>query len=304
MAARLAFIVNPISGTGGQMGGVGALERSVGELLAARGVSADLWFTERPGHARELAAHASAAGASTVIAWGGDGTVNEVASTLAFTQTRLGIIPRGSGNGLARGLGLPLHTGKALDVALGDGEAIIDVGELDGRRFVNAAGVGLDAAIAHRFAADGRMRGLRRYVELTLREILSYEARSQLVVADGVRIETRPLLLTLANGRQFGNGAVIAPAAKLDDGQLDLVIAESRHPLVALLQAPMLFLGGATALPGVTTRRVSHVSISGAAPIRYHVDGEPGLGGATIHASVHAGALRVKVPAATQPTNR
>ncbi len=292
-------IVNPISGVGGRAGRSAELERSVSAVLSARRIDGQVWLTEAPGHARELAAGAVADGVRTVVAWGGDGTVNEVAAALAFTSTRLGIVPVGSGNGLARCLRIPLTPAAALDVAVGDRDMAIDVGEFDGRRFVNVAGVGLDAAIAHRFAADGmERRGLRRYVELAIREILSYRAASYSVIADGDVLKAEPFLLTLANGTQFGNGAVIAADARTDDGYLDLVIAATRSPLVGLLQAPMVFMGGLTRLPGVTTRLVTDVTLTSDEPIRYHVDGEPGVGGTTVHVVVHPGVLRVMIPPA------
>jgi YegS/Rv2252/BmrU family lipid kinase len=297
LAFSLAVIVNPFSGVGRRSGRAAERLRSVSAMLSARGIEPSVCVTEGPGHARELAMQFVAQGVRTVVAWGGDGTVNEVATALAFTDAHLAIVPAGSGNGLARCLGIPLDAARALGVALGPHHTAIDVGEFAGRRFVNVAGVGLDAAIAHRFAAGGvKRRGLRRYAELTLREMWSYRGQTFTVLAHGETIQVRPLLLTLANGTQFGNGAVIARSAKTDDGLLDLVIATSRAPIVAVLQAPGLFLGGAAALPGVTTRLVSDVTITAPEPVRYHVDGEPGVGGTTVRAIVHPRVLRVMVP--------
>jgi YegS/Rv2252/BmrU family lipid kinase len=241
-------------------------------------------------------------GIDTVVAWGGDGTVNEVATTLAFTPSRLGIVPTGSGNGLARGLGIPLNAVRALDVAIGNQSRTIDVGEVDGRLFVNVAGIGLDATIAHAFAVGGlKRRGFRRYAEIALRESFAFRASDLTIVADGETIRTRPLLLVMANGSQFGGGAVIAPGAQLDDGKLDLIVAVERSPLLALAQAPWLFLGRATSLPGVSRRVVSDITITSSREIKYHLDGEPCVGGTIVRATIRARALRVMAP---QPTNR
>jgi len=279
------------------MGRGAELQQSVTAMVGSRGIAADVWVTDAPGHAYDIATKAVARGVSTVVAWGGDGTVNEVASALAFTASRMAIVPVGSGNGLARHLAIPLNPERALDVALGSHDTVIDVGELDGRRFVNVAGLGIDAAIAHCFAADGlRRRGLRRYAELTMTEVFAYRSQDCTIEANGEALRVRPLLLTLANGSQFGNGAFVARSARTDDGLLDLVIAKERAPLAALLQAPMLFFGGATRLPGVTTRQVSEVTVTSAAPIPYHVDGEPGVGGTTVRACIHPRGLRVMVP--------
>jgi diacylglycerol kinase (ATP) len=297
LASPLAVIINPISGTGGHHGRGAELQRSVVAMLRERELAPEVRVTEGVGHAHAIATDLASRGFGTVVAWGGDGTVNEVGTALAFTNTRLAIVPVGSGNGLARGLGIPLHAGRALDVAAGRHEVTIDVGELDGRRFLNVAGIGLDAAIAFRFASAGGRRGLRRYVELTLEEVFAHRAQACVIVANGEEIAVRPLMLTLANSRQFGNGAVIAPRARTDDGELDMVIVTDRSRLVALAQAPVLFLGGATRLPGVIVRRVTEVSIRADGPIRYHVDGEPGTGGEVVEVRVFPRALRVAVPA-------
>src|SRR5262245_57694752 len=159
----MIVIINPVSGTGARAGEARRRADLALARLSAHGLSPDVQITEAPGHARALAQAARDAGAAVVIAWGGDGTVNEVASALVGSSTALGVVPGGSGNGLARELNLPLAASAALEVALGGSERVIDAGEIDGRVFVNVAGIGLDARIAHRFAAWGnRRRGFRR----------------------------------------------------------------------------------------------------------------------------------------------
>jgi YegS/Rv2252/BmrU family lipid kinase len=231
-----------------------------------------------------------------VVAWGGDGTVNEVASALVGTSTALGIVPSGSGNGLARELNLPLGAVAALDVALGGSARVIDAGELDGRVFVNVAGIGLDARIAHRFAAWGsRRRGFRRYVECTLRELATFRADDLVVSCNGVESSIRPMILALANARQYGNGAVIAPDARLDDGTLDLVVVQDRSWPATLRHVPKLFTGRIGAAPGVSMSSVTEIRLASSLPLVYHVDGEPCTGGTEIHARVLPRALIVRV---------
>jgi len=165
--------------------------------------------TERPGHARELAAAARRRGVMTFVAWGGDGTVNEVGSALVGSDAALAIVPSGSGNGLARELNLPLDPAAAFDVALDGRSRLIDAGELDGRLFFNIAGLGLDACIAHRFAESGlERRGFLRYLELAAREVTSFTPIDYELTTDGRQQRVRPLLIALANGRQYGNGAL------------------------------------------------------------------------------------------------
>lgn len=311
-SARVAVIVNPISGTGGRADV--ALDRRVlaERMLAARRLDGVVHLTEYAGHARPLVRAALASGAALVIAWGGDGTVNEVASELVFSDVPLGIVPSGSGNGLARELQIPLRPDAAFAVALEGRARVIDAGEIDGRRFFNIAGLGLDARVAHEFAADGlRRRGFRRYLSIAIRDLFEYEPDEYTIVADGRVIRTRALTVALANGRQYGNGARIAPRARLDDGLLDLVVVDQRSPIAALLQSPMLFAGYVDRVPGVTTVTAKQIDItSGAAsagdgradvpvrahPVVCHVDGEPFVGGTSLQARVLPQALVVKVP--------
>ena len=293
----VAVIINPISGTGGRMEVARARAERAAALMAGRGLDAQVFMTARPGHARELAAGVLAGGATIVLAWGGDGTVNEVASVLAFRDATLAIIPSGSGNGLSRELGIPLDPARAFDVAFGGRECRIDAGELDHRLFFNIAGIGLDARVAHRFAADGLVRrGFLRYLEIAAQELLTYRADYHTVVTDGATVRVEALLIAIANGRQYGNGALIAPAARLDDGRLDVVIVAGRSPLAALVQAPRLFTGQIARAPGVTSVQAVDIEVTSAHPVVYHVDGEPFVGGASIAARPHPAALRVMVP--------
>jgi YegS/Rv2252/BmrU family lipid kinase len=294
---RVAVIVNPISGTGGRPEVARRRIAFAEAILKARDEGASLFVTEYAGHARDLARAAVESGVPLVVAWGGDGTVNEVASELVFRDVALGIIPSGSGNGLSRELGIPFDPRSAFQIAFAGRERVMDAGELDGHLFFNIAGFGLDARVAHEFASNGLVRrGFARYLEIAARELFSFVPEEHTVVAEGVATRTRAVIVALANGRQYGNGALIAPRARLDDGQLDLVIVSSRSPLAILMQAPMLFAGRVGDLPGVTMTTVSAVEITSARPVLYHVDGEPFVGGASLAARVHPGALRVRVP--------
>ncbi len=267
-----------------------------GSLLRARGLDVEAQFTERPGHGRELAASMLARGVSLVIAWGGDGTVNEVASALAFRDASLAVVPGGSGNGLARELRIPRGARAAFAVAFDGRDRTMDAGELDGRLFFNVAGVGLDARVAHEFAAGGRVRrGLSRYLAITARELFAFVPDDHTIVADGEVMHTRALLTAIANARQYGNGAIIAPAARIDDGRLDVVMVAYRSPWAALRQVPKLFSGRLARAPGVQMRTATDIEIRSARPVPYHVDGEPFVGGVSVRAQVHPRALRVRV---------
>jgi diacylglycerol kinase (ATP) len=266
-------------------------------VLAARGAQGAVHLTEGPGHAFELARAAVAERAAVVCAWGGDGTVNEVTRAVAGSGSALGVVPAGSGNGLARELGLPGDPTEALLVALGHRERVIDVGDAGGRLFVNLCGVGLDAHVAARFnARPGRRRGLTPYVTIGIREILRYRPREYAIRAGGEAWTERALVVVCANARQYGGGAVVAPTARPDDGQLELVAVAARPPLVALRDSLHLFRGTLDRAPGVRTVRTATVEIAGAEPILFHVDGEAVTGGTTLLVRIRPAVLRVRVP--------
>jgi diacylglycerol kinase (ATP) len=292
---RVAVIINPRAGRGRRGEAAAALAAVASAVLEARGVAGEVQVSERPGHAHELARRAIEAGSTLVVAWGGDGTVNEVGAAVAFTPAALGIVPAGSGNGLARMLGLPRQPRRALEAALDGRDRLIDGGECNGRLFFNVAGVGLDAEIAARFAVAGR-RGFLSYLGLTLRELFRYRPAHYRIGCDGEQRISHAWLVVAANGREFGNGARIAPHARIDDGLLDLVVIEARSVLRALWDLPRLYTGSVLRARGVWTRRIRAVEIAGAGPLTYHVDGEVGTGGAELHVRVHPGALRVRVP--------
>jgi YegS/Rv2252/BmrU family lipid kinase len=305
--ARALVIINPISGTGGRSDLVGPRVALAAAVAKTHHLDANILVTEAPGHAREMTREALAQGVRFFVAWGGDGTINEVGSALVHQQAALAVIPSGSGNGLARELRIPFAPRAAFDVALSGVERVIDCGELDGHYFFNMAGLGLDARVAHEFAAHGlERRGFRRYIEITVRELFRFEADEHTVVADGTTLRTRALFVVLANGRQYGNGAAIAPAALVDDGYLDVVVVEDRAVWKTLLAMPLVFAGQAARVPGVTMMRAREVELTAARPALLHVDGEPHVGGAHLMARVHPSALRVRVPAGplrgTRPT--
>ena len=294
---RIAVVINPISGTGGRLDVARQRAEFAAAFLSDRGVDAEVFLTEHGGHARELAGAALERGVSTVVAWGGDGTMNEVASTLAFRGAALGIVPSGSGNGLARELGIPFDPARAFDIALHGATRAIDAGELDGRLFFNIAGIGLDARVAHEFAVNGLVRrGFRRYLEITARELMAGAGSEHTIITDGETQRVRTLLIAIANGCQYGNGAVIAPQACLDDGLLDVVVVADRSPVMALLQAPRMLMGQIAQIPGVTMRTAVEIEITSGQAVIYHVDGEPFVGGASVHARCRPRALHVKVP--------
>ena len=263
-------------------------------LVDARGEPAEVFITDAVGHAREIAGAAVRRGARLVIAWGGDGTINEVASALAFGEVPLGIVRAGSGNGLARELGVDPRPDVAIAEALAATPQPMDVGEIEGRLFVNIAGIGVDAFVASRFSLT-RRRGFLGYVGITATALVTYVPTLYRITSGGTRVDARAVLVTIANSAQFGNGARIAPGARVDDGLLDLVVLEERWRLATLSQLPRLFNGTVERIRGCTIQRIREVTVEAELPMIFHVDGEPVIGGTQLHARVHPGALRVAV---------
>jgi diacylglycerol kinase family enzyme len=229
------------------------------------------------------------------VAWGGDGTVNEIGSALAFHETALAIVPAGSGNGLARALAVRRDPRQAIADAVRAVPLAIDAGEIDGHLFFSLAGIGFDAHVARCFDREkAGGRGLAGYARIVARELVRYRSASY-------RIEQMPgssrtaLLVTIANSSQFGNGARIAPEARVDDGHLDLVVVEEVSRLRTILAVPRLFTGSIASQRGVSIRPIQSTTIECDSPMAYHVDGEPFDGSTRLAVSVKPGALRVSV---------
>lgn len=296
----VTVIINPIAG-GGTPARAARRAELAARVVSAAGVVPEVFVTEHAGHARELAAAAVRRGAARVCAWGGDGTLNEVASALASTGVALGIIPAGSGNGLARELGIPLQAERALAAALALEPRPIDLGEIDGRPFINIAGIGLDAWVAARFNAPlNRRRGLLGYLRLGTDALLRYAPVAYTIDTPAGRRVTRALLVAIANSAQWGNNARIAPGAEVDDGRLDLVVVAERSPLSMAWHVPRLFTGTIGRMAGCTLERLERLTIEADAPIPYHLDGEPVEGGRRLEVRVRPGAIRVAAGRSTR----
>jgi YegS/Rv2252/BmrU family lipid kinase len=297
----IAVIVNPLSGSRSADRGAARLALAR-RLTDAEGIDARIHVSRHSGHAVELTAEAVAGGATLVCAWGGDGTVNEVARVLAGTDVALGVIPEGSGNGFARELGLYRPPKQALAVALGGRERMIDAGMIGGRPFFNVAGVGFDARIAALFNARGASRrGFWRYIALGWRELITYRADWYRLDVDGDRLEARALMVVLANLRQYGNNARIAPRAEADDGRLELVVVGVTSALRAFLLTPRLFVGGLDRVRGIEMRACTRVTIASDAPLLCHADGEVIEAGSALVGTVTPRVLRVRVAEEPRP---
>ena len=271
---RVALIVNPISGRGGRQHAKIEIIRYARQLARVHGFSLELYLTRYPKHATELAHNAAEQGFDLVIAVGGDGTVNEVAHGLLGTSTVLGIVPMGSGNGLARHLDLPLVTRAALRTTIERPSIAIDCGLLNGKNFFTTAGIGFDAEVGWMFAKLGT-RGINSYIKATAQLFFNYRPREYEIAIDGKTLERKALLITFANASQFGNNARIAPHALVNDGTLQMVIVKPFPKIAIGYLASLLFHGLVDTSSYVETIPFQHLSVRSRTPLRGHVDGEP-----------------------------
>jgi YegS/Rv2252/BmrU family lipid kinase len=252
--------------------------------------------TRAAGHGTDLARQAVADRCDLVVAWGGDGTINEVASELVSTGTPLGIVRAGSGNGLARELGIPAHPDQALDIALTGRDRAVDAGEIEGRRFFNVAGIGFDAVMAADFnRLGGERRGPIRYTGVVARALFGYSAAHYSIEVDGRRLETDALLVAIANLSQYGSNAVIAPGARPDDGLLDVMVIGKRGAIGRIGLVARAFNRTIDRAAGVTRLPATRVVVRADQPILFHVDGEPHQGGTTVEMHIIPAAIHVRV---------
>ena len=301
---KVRFIFNPRSGRPRRNAPLLPMLR---RFIAARALDADLASTEGPGHATELAQDAVAHGCLRVVAVGGDGTVNEVAQALINSPAAMGLVPCGSGNGLALHLGLPRSFEDALELAAGTSgrTAALDTGIVNGLVFVNAMGLGLDSDVAHRFNKLTK-RGLPAYAKTALAAFVKRKTERCVLDAAGRRESVDMLLMAVANSDQYGNNAKIAPRARVDDGLLDLVIVGPVGWLSAGILGARLFLGSTDRSPKVRRILGPTFVIERPAAGLIHTDGETHFTGARIEVSVRPRSLRMIVPAdcpAVSPSN-
>jgi len=264
------FIINPKAGRK-----YGNIRARIERFFAGRKLRFEIEFTKAREHASELASRAALSGFTRIVAAGGDGTIRETAIPLIGKEAALGILPCGSGNGLARNLYIPLDFNAALEGILKWTPRTVDAGLANGRPFFCAAGVGLDAEVAHDFNSLSSRRGILPYVWHAARRVLSYKPSKVAALVDGNRLELLALVNAVLNGVQYGGGARMAPGAHMDDGLLDLVSVKKLSFLRLLAAVPALFRG---TLPKHTDIYSAYqgkiIELDCGAASWYHLDGE------------------------------
>jgi diacylglycerol kinase (ATP) len=266
---KALFIINPVSG--------GKRKDKVPELIQ-KNLDISLFdptivFTDNALHANELAKDAVGK-YDYVVAVGGDGTVNEIASSIIGTETTLGIIPFGSGNGLARFLGIPMNTAEAIKTLNKERVEVIDSAKINGQYFFNMAGMGFDAHISEVFSHD-KTRGFGAYIRSAFREIANYRSETYHLEIDGVPYVHEAFMLSFANSSQYGNNAHVSPNASVQDGLIDVCIIKP-FPLYRFPEMGLrMFTKTAEGSKYVKIIRAKHVIVKRSKNGPVHLDGEP-----------------------------
>lgn len=265
----IAIIVNPISGRGKNKRRINLIKKMLSPVY-----NPQFAISEYPKHASELTKWFVSEGIRIIVAVGGDGTINEVASALVGTNVTLGIIPAGSGNGLARHFSISTHIRKSMQV-LNTGEIIqMDVGKFNGDYFFCTCGFGYDARISKRFS-KGKSRGFLQYAYWSVIEFWKYEPKKYKLLIDGKPFNTNAFILSVANANQFGNNFIIAPKAVIYDGLLDVVVLKPFPPMKVFRLFWQIFTGNLDKSIFYESYPAKNIQLIKNKKYPCHMDGEP-----------------------------
>ena len=288
---KVCLIINPISGT--------ESKKNIPEMVAAaydqKKFDLVIRITGYPGHATEIAQQAVKEQYRYVLTAGGDGTVNEVARSLVNSDTSLGIIPFGSGNGLARELDIPMDAEKALEIILKGKSRTIDYGIANEQIFFCTCGFGFDAFISDKFAEE-KKRGPLGYLRNILESAVDFKSEEYELTHDEGTLTERAFVLTCANASQYGNEAYIAPGASMDDGKMNVSILKPLNALEIPQTTLQLFTRNIDKNSKMTTLVTRKLTIKRSRAGLMHVDGEPVESGREINVEIIQKGLKVVVP--------
>lgn len=294
--ADAMLIINPISGTGKKTG----LDTKVEKAMSQAGYNLDIRLTTCRGDATRLAAEAVSKGYDVVLAAGGDGTINETAQALCGSEVKFGIIPSGSGNGLARHIGIPISVDAALDVISRGIVAKCDYGTVNNRPFFCTFGVGFDAAVSHSFAQQSR-RGFFTYLKSALTQYIHYKPDTYTISANGKILTERAFVVACCNASQYGNNAYIAPKASITDGLLDIIIIHQGSPIDTAMVGMDLFTGYIDSNTLIHSLRAPAAVIYRSNEGPAHIDGEPMILDDIMDIKCHHHGLNVLIPGDKEP---
>ncbi len=289
MSRRILFIVNPNAG-----------KKISGKLIETikQEFPVDIYneiaiWKDRE-HFHEIIETLKSGNYTDAVAVGGDGTVNQVAKTILNTGITLGIVPAGSGNGLARSLGLSMRPEEAIKQIAKGNTTLIDSGTVNGTPFFCTSGVGFDAHIGKLFATSIK-RGLQSYVKITLKEFSSYKEQDYKILVDGKELDRKAFLITIANAGQYGNNFYIAPQAKLNDGLFHIVVLKPFNLFAGTGTVIKVLRRKANEAKLIETFTCRELTIRRTKSDSIHFDGEPQTEGEELHYILHPKSLKVIV---------
>ena len=288
---RVCVIINPVSGTESKKN----IPEEVASAFDQTQFDVIIRITGYPGHATEIAKQAVKNKFAYVLTVGGDGTVNEVAKALVNTDTILGIIPFGSGNGLARDLRISMDSEKAIQTILDGNVRTIDYGSANGHIFFCTCGVGFDAFISDKFAEE-KKRGPLGYVRNIVEGVIEFRSEEYEITHDGGTLNERAFLLTCANASQYGNEVYIAPGADMEDGKMNVSILKPLNPNEIPQTTLQLFTRNIDKNSKMISLLTSSLTIKRKKSGVLHVDGEPVSTGKEIEVKIFHKGLRVFAP--------
>lgn len=288
---RIGFIINPVSGTGSKNN----IHEIIEEIAAKHSFDPVIRYTKCQGHALELSEQMVKEGFPLIVAVGGDGTVNEVARPLIGANSVLGIIPCGSGNGLARHLCIPLNIKDAINLLTDFKVAEIDYGTANDVIFFCTCGVGFDAHIGEVFSKS-KKRGFFTYLKSVCSEFIKYKPKKYKFRTPENKFKRRAFLVTFANASQYGNDAFIAPDADIQDGLLDVCILEPFPAYKVIGLGMKLMRKKIDKSSSVEIIRTNEVRIKRKRRDIFHFDGEPCMMNKKITVKAHPRGLKVAVP--------
>jgi YegS/Rv2252/BmrU family lipid kinase len=291
---KVLFIINKFAGTGYQS----SVEGRIIAYCNSANIEATIEFTQRQKHATELARQAADSKIFDVVfAVGGDGTVNEVAQGLVHTKQTMGIIPNGSGNGLARHLGIPMNFKKSLSLITHHSVIAMDSFLINERLSVNVSGIGFDGHVASLFAKGGK-RGLIGYSKFVLKEFFSFKEFQAEVNIDQVNYKKNAFVIAFANSSQFGNNARISPHASVCDGWLDTCFIRKVPMTRAIDLTRKMFSGKIDKTPWVEIIKGKNLKLSFDLPVPFHVDGEAMAAESEFSITLQPSSIAMTVPLA------
>lgn len=287
---NIAFIINPISGTKNKK----QLPKMIDKELDKTQWLPTIVYTEYAGHATVLAHQFARMGFDAVVSVGGDGTLNEVVAGLRDTETALGVIPMGSGNGFARHIGVPMSTANAIQFFNRCEPIRADYGLANGKIFISTCGTGFDATIAEHFAAVGK-RGFVGYLQSVIQDAFTYRPQHVRIVGEGIDIDQHAFLVNFANASQWGYEAAIAPKASIQDGKMDISIMSEKAMLGAPGLALRLFTKSIDNSLFMNTLRSKEITLIRDEAAPFHIDGDPVEMDKDIHIRIVEDGIRILV---------